>query len=111
MPLPLDYDSRRQEKSLALPAFIVGICSGPAAFGLALLAAANDHDERTKELGGIACLAAVLGGALIFGCFATGKLPSNASPRQRRMAHIAIAAPIAWGIAIIAFILYALSQA
>jgi hypothetical protein len=59
MPSTLDYASGGlHTKSLAVPAFICGLLSGPAAFGLALLGlallgAANHLDEGTKELLGL----------------------------------------------------------
>jgi hypothetical protein len=111
MPSTLDYASREAHaRTLAIPALICGVLSGPAAFGLALLGAHNHLDEQTKELLGLSALVIVLGGAFAFGCVVRARLPAAAPNRTRVFANLAIAAPVLWAGAIIAFIMYALSQ-
>src|SRR5437763_2737333 len=103
MPASLEYarpEPRPRERSLALPAFICGICSGPAAFGLAVLASVNHLPE-------IIALAVVLGGALVFACIVRIGLAEAAPPRTRRLANVAIVAPIAWSTAIFLLLIYA----
>ncbi len=80
------------------------------AIGLAVLAAANHLPEQTKEFLALLALAAVLGGALVFACLARLTVPLGASAHSRRIANIAIAAPIAWCVAFAAFVAFALSQ-
>ena len=105
---PEDFRVGLLGRSLALAAFSCGLCSGPVAFGLALLGGANHLPEETKELIGLLALVAVLGGALAFGCVARFCLPAGASASSRRFANIAVAAPPVWSVAIAAFIIYAL---
>ena len=93
-----------------LAALICGVLSGPAAFGLAALAADNHLEEQTKELLGLSALIAVLGGAFAFSCIARVRLPTAASSGARVVANLAIAAPVLWAAAIFAFLMYALSQ-
>jgi hypothetical protein len=101
MPSTLEYARPEpRDRSLALPAFICGVCSGPVAFGLAVIASANN-------LSGVIAVAVVLGGALAFACIVRGRLPEAAPPRTRRLANVAIVAPIAWSIAILALVLQA----
>jgi hypothetical protein len=111
MPVLLQYSqSEPPVRSLALPAFVCGLCSGPVAFGLAVFAAANHLREQTKELLGLLAFLTILGGALVFSCVARAKLPSEATWRLRLFANVAIAAPIVWCVAIFAFIAYLLKQ-
>ena len=111
MPSSLEYARAESEVgSLALTAFVCGLCSGPVAFGLALLGSANHLPEPKKELIGLIALIVVLGGAFIFGVVARVRLPSAAPSRQRLLANIAIVAPVAWVVVICAFIMFALSQ-
>jgi hypothetical protein len=111
MPEPLDYRPVEPRiRSLALPALICGICSGPVASALALLASANHLPEKTKEGLALISFAGILGGAFIFACAARLLLPDGAPARLRRLTGIAIAAPILWCIPIIAYLYYALRQ-
>jgi hypothetical protein len=101
MPASLEYARpESRDRSLALPAFICGVCSGPAAFGLAVLASVNHLPE-------IIALAVVLSGALAFACVVRVRLAEAATPRTRRLANVAIAAPIAWSIIIFLLLIYA----
>ncbi len=101
MPASLEYARPEpRDGSLALLAFICGMCAGPVAFGLAVLASANHLPE-------IIALALVLGGALVFVCVVRIRLPEPAPPRTRRLATIAIVATIAWPIAIFLLLIYA----
>jgi hypothetical protein len=86
------------------------LCSGPAGIGLAFFVVANDLPEQAKELLGLFALVVVLGGALVLGCIARARLPVGAPLRLHLFANIAVVAPIAWCIAIVAFIVYAMSQ-
>ncbi len=101
VPLSLEY-ARDESRGgpLALPAFICGVCSGPIAFGLAVLASLSHLPE-------IIALVVVLGGALIFACVARIALPKAVPTRNRRLANVAIAAPIVWSIAIFLLLIYA----
>jgi hypothetical protein len=111
MPSTLDYAGRGSHtRSLAIPAFICGVLSGPGAIGLALLVANNGLDERTKELLGLTALILGLGGAFTFSCVVRVRLPASATNGIRLLANFAIAAPVLWAGAIVAFIMYALSQ-
>jgi hypothetical protein len=101
MPSSLEYARPEpRDRSLALPALICGICSGPAAFGLAVLASLNHLPE-------FVALVVVLGGALVFASVVRVGLPRDAPARARRLANVAIIAPIAWYLAIFALVLYA----
>jgi hypothetical protein len=104
MPFRLDYASKRPGGSLALSALIIGVCSGPAALGLGLLVSAS----HLGEAGRLTSLAVVFCGAVVFCCVARSRLPSDATPRQRKMARAGIAATIAWSAAIVV-LKYALS--
>ena len=111
--MPSPSESARVERpvrSLTLPAFVCGICSGPVAFGLAMLTGQNHLPEQTKELLALISLATVLGGAFVFACIARLTLSPEASVGSRRLTNIAIAAPLAWAATIAAFIAYALTQ-
>jgi hypothetical protein len=102
MRAPLEYARPKSPvRSLALPAFVCGLCSGPAVVGLGTLVAANDDSQTAQQLAlFFSCV--VLAGALAFGCIARARLPSGAPPRLRLFANLAVAAPIAWCIAILA---------
>jgi hypothetical protein len=101
MTVSLEY-ARRESRggTLALPAFICGICSGPIAFGLAVLASLSHWPE-------IVALGVVLGGALIFACVARMALSKAAPAWNRYLANVAIVAPIVWSIAILLLLIYA----
>jgi hypothetical protein len=101
MPLSLEY-ARREPRggSLALPAFVFGIGSGPAAFGLAVLASMSHLPE-------IIALAIVLGGGLVFASVVRIGLPKAAPARIRLLANVAVVAPLAWSIAILLLLIYA----
>ncbi len=110
MPSSLEYARQHpKQSSLALPAFVCSVCSGPVGVGLALLGTHNSLDESTKELLGVLAIALTLGGAFVFGCVARAKLARAAPPRDRRFANFAIAAPIAWGAAIVALVVVSLT--
>jgi hypothetical protein len=111
MPSTLDYAGRSLNvRSLAVPAFICGLLSGPAAIGFALLAAHNDRDEQLKERLALSAMVVILGGAFVFSCVARSRLPVGASSRMRVFANLAIAAPILWAAGIIAFLMILFSQ-
>jgi ribose/xylose/arabinose/galactoside ABC-type transport system permease subunit len=97
-------------KSLALPSLVFSLCSGPAGIALALFGAANHLPEPTKESLGLSAFVVTLGGSFMFACVVRATMPDDAPARLRQFANFAIAAPIAWGICIAAFIMYALSQ-
>jgi hypothetical protein len=110
MPSPLEYvRTQPTARSLALPAFICGICAGPTAIGLAF-AASSIPVVGKPDLLALWVLVAVLAGSLIFGCVVRAKLPSDAPSMSRLLANIAIVAPLTWGAAISLFAYYILSQ-
>lgn len=80
MTSPLEYARPDPPaRSLALPAFVCGACSGPAAYALAALSAHNHLEERTKESLMLASLALVLGGAFVFALWVRRGLPAGAA--------------------------------
>jgi len=105
-----------QWKTVTISAFIVGLCSGPAACGVAifseniLFSADNHLAEETKELLTLFALAAVLVAAFVFAIFARLQLPATAAWGPRLMAKAAIVAPMVWAIIIIALIVYSIAH-
>jgi hypothetical protein len=94
-------------KTLALPAMISGLISGPMACGLALIAAYSHLPEKTKEVLGLLAWFVPLGGAFGFSMFVRLGLPESAHPSDRKRAAIGTVAPFIWIMAIFAFIVFA----
>jgi hypothetical protein len=99
-----------QWKAVTIWAFVVGLCSGPAAYGVAIFSADNHLAEETKELLTLFAVAAVLVAAFVFAIYARLQLPANAAWGPRLMAKAAIVAPIVWTIIIIALIVYSIAH-
>ena len=94
-------------KTLALPAMICGLISGPLTFGLALIAAYSHLPDKTKEVLGLLAWFVPLGGAFGFSLFVRLGLPESANPRDRNRAAIGTVAPFVWVMAIFAIVVFA----
>ena len=75
-----------------------------------MLGRENHLPEPAKELLSLVSVLVVFGAAFGVGRFARFRLPSAAPARQRLLANAAVAAPLAWGLAIFLLLAYGLSQ-
>jgi hypothetical protein len=108
---PLDYarpDS--SPKTLALPAMICGLISGPVGYILALIVVNNHLPESAKEALGLLALCGSMGGAFIFSIVVMRRLPKPPRPKDRLFSVVGAVASVGWVLAICAFIAYAISQ-
>jgi hypothetical protein len=100
MPASLEYARpESHDRVLVRVALVCSICSGPAAFGLAMLASLTEFSE-------IVALAVVLGGTFVFACIVRIGLPQAAPPRIWHLVNVAVVAPVAWSIAIVLLLIY-----
>ena len=107
MGTPLEYAGPTGlAKTMAAPAMICGLCSGPVGFGLAFICSLIRLDEKTEALLMFLAVGIPMAGALVFGCVARSRLPAGASKRDRRFAYVGISAPIGWGLAFFLWFIY-----
>jgi hypothetical protein len=105
---PLDYaQPTTYQRTLALPAMICGLISGPLGYGFAF-PASYSGSEQTKELLGILAIIGPLVCAFIFALVVKIRLPIMSPRRDHMFSVIGMVAPILWGVAIFAFLALAL---
>jgi len=98
MPNPLDYERRlTRTRSIAIVALVCGLCCGPAAVGLAMLASGDSVPDSKKDFLSSLAIVAPIAGAFVFSGVARITLSVHSTSRERLLANIAIVSTVAWG--------------
>ncbi|MDB5292534.1 MAG: hypothetical protein JWL69_3775 [Phycisphaerales bacterium] len=85
-------------KTLALPAMICGLMSGPVGLTIAFVAFEKSQAGFTTGAWGVFALFVSLGGAFIFAMLVMLGLPKSSRPKDRTFSIIGAVAPIVWAL-------------